>query len=130
MAIELAHTRFTGVPWNLLGIAQVDNVPLSRIASWTGVYGISFEIVLVNVAVAAAFLVSRKKRTALLIAALAAASVLQAGRLIDPPAVPADHAALLVQQNVPVSADWTTDYYRSTLRELTDLTVKSAEINP
>ncbi len=59
VAVELARTRITGFPWNLLGIAQVDNVALCRIAGWTGVYGISFEIVLVNVAMAAAFLIPR-----------------------------------------------------------------------
>jgi len=75
VATELARTRITGFPWNLLGTAQVDNVPLCRIATWTGVYGISAEIVLVNVAVAAAFLVPRQKRAALLVAALAAAGV-------------------------------------------------------
>ena len=79
VAVELARTRITGFPWNLLGIAQVDNVALCRIAAWTGVYGISFEIVLVNVALAAAFLVPREKRGAMLVAALAAAAVLQAG---------------------------------------------------
>lgn len=130
VAMELARTRITGFPWNLLGIAQVDNVPLCRIASWTGVYGISFEIMLVNVAVAAAFLVPRKKRGPLLVAALASAAVLQSGRLIEAPATPANHAALLVQQNVPVSADWTTDYFQRTLHDLTDLTVKSSVVNP
>jgi apolipoprotein N-acyltransferase len=130
VALELARTRITGFPWNLLGIAQVDNVPLSRIAGWTGVYGISLEIMLVNVAVAAAFLVPRAKRGALLVAALASAAVLQAGRLIEAPAAPADHAALLVQQNVPVSADWTKDYFERTLRELTDLSVRASRVNP
>ena len=130
VAVELARTRVTGFPWNLLGIAQVDNSALSRIAGWTGVYGISCEIMLVNVAVAAAFLVPRKKRSSLLIAAVAAAAVLQAGRLIEAPATVADHAALLVQQNVPVTADWTRDYFERTLRELTDLTLKSAATNP
>ena len=57
VAVELARTRITGFPWNLLGIAQVSNIALSRIAAFTGVYGISFEIVLVNVALAAAFLI-------------------------------------------------------------------------
>jgi len=127
VAVELARTRVTGFPWNLLGIAQVDNVALSRIASSTGVYGISFEIVLVNVALAAAFLVPRQKRGALLAAALAAAAVLQAGRLIEAPAAKADHAALLVQQNIPVSADWNrSDYFLRTLGELVDLTVRSS----
>src|SRR5258707_8778882 len=80
VAVELARTRITGFPWDLLGVAQVDNIALSRIATSTGVYGISFEIALVNVAVAAAFLVPRQKRFALLCPALAAAAVLQAGR--------------------------------------------------
>ena len=55
VAVELARTRVTGFPWNLLGIAQVDNVALCRVTGWTGVYGVSFEIMLVNVALAAAF---------------------------------------------------------------------------
>ena len=97
----------------------MDNVALSRIASSTGVYGISFEIVLVNVALAAAFLVPREKRGAMLAAALAAAAVLQAGRLIDAPPARADRTALLVQQNIPVSADWTPSYLQQTLRDLT-----------
>jgi apolipoprotein N-acyltransferase len=126
VAVELARTLITGFPWNLLGIAQVDNVALSRIAASTGVYGISFEIVLVNVALAAAFLVPREKRGALLAAALAAAAVLQAGRLIDAPPARADHTALLVQPNIPVAANWTPVYFQQTLRDLTDLSVQSA----
>jgi apolipoprotein N-acyltransferase len=126
VAAELARTRITGFPWNLLGTAQVDNVPLCRIATWTGVYGISCEIVLVNVAVAAAFLVPRQKRAALLVAALAAAAVLQSGRLIEPPAATANREALLVQQNIPIAVRWPPDYYDHTLRDLTSLTLKSA----
>ena len=62
VAVELARTRITGFPWDLFGISQVDNIPLSRIATVTGVYGLSFEIMVVNVAFAAAFLVRREKR--------------------------------------------------------------------
>jgi apolipoprotein N-acyltransferase len=130
VAVELARTRVTAFPWNLLGIAQVDNAALCRITGWTGVYGISFEIMLVNVAVAAAFLVPRKKRSALLIAALAAAAVLQAGRLLEAPVVPADRAAFLAQENVSVSADWTRDFFQQTLLDLTDLSLKSAKADP
>jgi apolipoprotein N-acyltransferase len=127
VAVELARTLVTGFPWNLLGTAQVDNTALCRIATWTGVYGISFEIVLVNVAVAAAFLVPRGKRGAMLTAALAAAAVLQAGQLIDAPPSHADHAALLVQQNIPVSVNWTLPaIFQQTLHDLTELSVKSA----
>ena len=130
VAVELARTRITGFPWLLLGISQVDNLALTRIASSTGVYGISFEIALVNVALAAAFLVPREKRGALLAAALAAAAVLQAGRLVDAPPAKADHLALLVQQNIPVSADWSTpNSLRQTLNELTQLTTNAASTN-
>jgi apolipoprotein N-acyltransferase len=130
VAVELARTRITGFPWNLLGIAQVDNVALCRITEWTGVYGISLEIALVNVALAAAFLVPREKRGAMLAAALAAAAVLQAGRLVDAPPAKADRAALLVQQNIPVSAEWTPAHLQQTLQELTELTVKSVASSP
>jgi apolipoprotein N-acyltransferase len=126
VAVELARERVTGFPWNLLGTAQVDNISLSRITTWTGVYGVSFEIMLVNVALAAAFLVPEKKRSMLLIASLTAAAVLQAGRLVDAPVLPADHAALLVQENISVDTPWTRAAFEGTLRELADLSVKAA----
>jgi apolipoprotein N-acyltransferase len=130
VAVELARTRITGFPWNLLGTAQVNNIALCRIAAWTGVYGISFEIALVNIALAAAFLVPREKRFSMLTAALAAAAVLQAGRLIEAPVAHADYAALLVQQNIPVSANWTPTYFQQTLADLIELTEKSAASQP
>jgi apolipoprotein N-acyltransferase len=130
VGIELARTRITGFPWSLLGISQVDNVPLCRIAGFTGVYGISFEIVLVNVAMAAVFLIPRPKRGMMFAAALAAAAVLQSGRLVEAPPAKADKSALLVQQNISVAADWTPVDLEQTLHELTDLTIKSATRNP
>ena len=45
VAVELARTRITGFPWELLGTAQVGNIPLARLATYTGVYGISFLVV-------------------------------------------------------------------------------------
>ena len=129
VAVELARARITGFPWNLLGTAQVDNLSLARITTLTGVYGISFEIILVNVAVAAAFLVPKKKRNMLLIASLAAAAVLQAGRLVGAPALPTDHAALLVQENLPVDATWTRETFERTLHEIATLSVNAATSN-
>jgi apolipoprotein N-acyltransferase len=130
VAVELARTRITGFPWNLLGTAQVDNVALCRIAGWTGVYGISLEIVLVNVALAAAFLVPRPKRAAMLVAALAAGAVLQAGSLIEAPALKADRTALLVQQNIPVDVNWTPESIQQTLNSLIDITVQVVPTQP
>jgi apolipoprotein N-acyltransferase len=124
VAVELARTRITGFPWDLLGITQVDNIPMARIATVTGVYGLSFEIMVVNTALAAAFVIGsgrgRPKRSPLLLATIAAVVALQAGRWISPPASPADHSARLVQANIPIllGGDWTKEYFEGTLRDL------------
>jgi apolipoprotein N-acyltransferase len=121
VALELARERISGFPWNLLGTTQVSNIPLARVATVTGVYGVSFEILVINAAFATAFLVRRESRKSLFIAAIGAAVVLQSGRWISPPPAPTDHVARLVQQNVPIlqGADWTKDYFEGTLRDLT-----------
>jgi apolipoprotein N-acyltransferase len=136
VAVELARTRITGFPWNLLGISQVDNIPLSHIATVTGVYGLSFEIMVVNTALAAAFVLrtergQRSKRKPLLLATVSAIVVLQAGRLISPPVVPTDHTARLVQQNIPVlqGGDWTKEYFEGTLRDLSRISLSAPGAN-
>jgi len=49
VALEFLRTHlFTGFPWNLLGVSLARNPELIQIASFTGVYGVSFVIVLVN----------------------------------------------------------------------------------
>jgi apolipoprotein N-acyltransferase len=48
VAVELARARITGFPWDQLGIAQVDNSLLTRLAPITGAYGLSFIIAAVN----------------------------------------------------------------------------------
>lgn len=123
VAVELARTRISGVPWNLLGVSQADNIPLARIATVTGVYGLSFEIMLVNAAFATAILVRRQKRRQLLLASIAAAVILQAARWIPVPAPPSDKAAYLVQENVPVQEEWTRPYFMNTLHDLTRISL-------
>jgi apolipoprotein N-acyltransferase len=120
-------------PWNPLGTVLVNNIPLTRIATATGVYGLTFEIVLVNTAFAAAFLVDSKRRRVVLLAATVVAGLLQAGELVEPPRLAADRTARLVQANIPIlNADqWTPEYFQSTLRELSDLSVsRRGELGP
>ncbi|HEX4310595.1 MAG TPA: apolipoprotein N-acyltransferase [Acidobacteriaceae bacterium] len=45
VALEVAAARITSVPWDQLGYSQVDSLWLTRLAPWTGVYGISFVLV-------------------------------------------------------------------------------------
>jgi apolipoprotein N-acyltransferase len=124
VAVELARTRITAFPWELLGYSQTANFALTRITALTGVYGLSFEIALVNSVFAAAFLApqgAQERRKWLLGAACVATAVLQAGQLLSPPPAAADRAALLVQPNIPIleGAMWTRQYFQDTLRDLT-----------
>ena len=126
VGVELARTYITGFPWDLLGTTQIDNIPLSRIATVTGVYGISFEIALVNTAVAAAFLVPYARRKLLLTSALVSAIVLHAGKLVRAPASATAHGATLVQANIPIldSDVWSLDYLVQNLNSLQALSVR------
>jgi apolipoprotein N-acyltransferase len=120
-------------PWNPLGTVLVNNIPLTRIATATGVYGLSFEIVLVNTAFAAAFLVDARRRRMVLIAAFVTAGLLQAGELVKPPTLAADRTARLVQADIPIlnGDQWTLPYFQSTLRELRELSVpRRGELGP
>ncbi len=125
VAVELTRTHLIDFSWNLLGTVQVDNVPMARIATVTGVYGISFEIVLVNAALATALLLPRGRRTRMLTITLAVAILLQAGRWLPQDPSPADHRVILVQENVPVmeNAPWTVEYFQQSMREFGDLSL-------
>jgi apolipoprotein N-acyltransferase len=121
VAIELLRAHLVSFPWLLLGTSQIDNLPLTRLAGVTGVYGISFEIALVNTAFTAAMLVHRRRRRPLLLAALAGAVALQATVLVRVPPSEFDTHATLVQQNVAIQRQWSYERYKSLLDELTQL---------
>ncbi len=109
ISVELARARITGLPWDLLGYAQIDNPLLTRLAPITGVYGISFIIAAVN----ALWLVRirlkerRHTRTLLTIAGVALVLLyLVALRNFQPPArVPTTAIATLVQHNLSVGVE-------------------------
>jgi len=126
VAVEMARAYVTGFPWDLLGTTQIDNIPLSRLATLTGVYGLSFEIALVNMAVAAAFLVPPARRRILLASSLAAALILHMGKFVKPPTLTGDRGVTLVQSNIPIldSDAWTLEYLEQTLGELRTLSVR------
>jgi apolipoprotein N-acyltransferase len=108
VAVELARARITGLPWDLLGTAQVDNPLLTRFAPVTGVYGLSFIIAAVN----ALWLIRihirerRYTRLVLTIAGVAIIVVYVMGlRLIaNPKDSPTSATATLVQENLEVGA--------------------------
>jgi apolipoprotein N-acyltransferase len=123
---ELIRTYVVGFPWNLLGTAQVDNVPLSRVGTVTGVYGISFEIALVNTVFAATFLVHKTRRKTMMAAALVASIALQSEQFVSFDPAPAESEATLVQQNVPIRDDWNYENYDQLLMQLSAISVPAA----
>jgi apolipoprotein N-acyltransferase len=108
VTVELARARVTGLPWDLLGITQVDNPVLTRLAPITGVYGLSFVIAALNALWLMRIRVRERRfiRPAITFAAvvflLAYIAVLSRVRVRKP--VHPDASATLVQENLEVGA--------------------------
>lgn len=103
-AFELASSRITSVPWDQLGYSQVDNALVNRLAPWTGVYGISFVVMISNVLLAAAVLLAGRRgrvRCAACGAVLVALAAL--GLTVRPPRPAPRATAVLVQPNLDVA---------------------------
>jgi len=108
VAVELARARITGFPWDLLGLTQVDNPLLARLAPITGAYGLSFVVALVNSLWLVRVLIPARRYTRL---ALTLAGVLIiVGYPLALHLLPAPHqnpptaTANLVQENLSVGA--------------------------
>jgi apolipoprotein N-acyltransferase len=108
VAVELARARITGLPWDLLGIAQVDNPLLTRLAPITGAYGLSFVIAAVNALWLIRIRIRERRytRPALTIVGVAIIVVYVVSlRLIaNPKDSPTTATATLVQENLEVGA--------------------------
>jgi len=62
VALELAGARITSVPWDQLGYSQVDNGVLNGLPQWTGAYGVSFLVVLINAEILRRFMLPSLRR--------------------------------------------------------------------
>lgn len=121
VAIELARSRITGCPWELLGYAQIDNIPLTRMATVTGVYGLSFVIAGVNAGLARAWLA--RNRAKWVVVSLMVAGALQTLAFYQPAILETNHRAWLVQENIPVmeNQQWTDAMFDDTVADLVRL---------
>ncbi len=124
VAVELASSRITKVPWDLLGYSQIDNLLLIRLAPVTGVYGLSFVLMAGNSLVAAG-LIAREpgRRLRLLAAGLFLTLLLQNGYRINPAPAPTQAVAVLLQQNVNVDQAnaWSESEYQDRVAEFVRL---------
>jgi apolipoprotein N-acyltransferase len=108
VAMELARARITGLPWDLLGISQVDNPLLTRLAPITGAYGLSFVIAAVNALWLIRIRVRERRftRAALTIAGVVIIVLYVASLhlITNPRLSPTTATATLVQENLEVGA--------------------------
>src|SRR3569833_3086022 len=106
VALDLAAARITSVPWDQLGYSQVDNGLVNQLAPWTGVYGISLLILLVNAGLAQPLIGEvRGLRWRLLLWPAAVLLVVCLALLRQSPTVPTSAAAVLIQPNLDVAGD-------------------------
>jgi apolipoprotein N-acyltransferase len=133
VALELAAAHVTSVPWDQLGYSQIDNAFPNLLAPWTGVYGVSFVLVLANALFASEFLVIGRTRkfswrrfllsTPEWIAALAAFfSVISGGKLL-PYRPAASASAVLIQPNLDVAnfTNWVGPEWQSHMAQFAEL---------
>lgn len=104
VAVELARARVTSFPWNLLGYAQVDSYMLTKLAPFTGVYGLSFVLAAGNAALAAALLWPRRRVTTVMAmcGAVLAAGIQNVGSWMAPARTAGSEKAVLLQPNLEV----------------------------
>ncbi len=130
-ALELSRTYiFSGFPWALLGYSQYQVLPVIQIADMSGVYGVSFLIVLINTAIAE-FLMDRKKYTGLIAAVLILALTLGYGFLQL--RVPQDTGGIrvsLVQGNIEQDKKWDPLYQADVIAAYKRLTQKVLNEHP
>jgi apolipoprotein N-acyltransferase len=104
-AQELLASRITSVPWDQLGYSQVDNLFVCTLAPSTGVYGISFLLVLANALLAGSILLTGRCRVACAVAGPAIVLCGVAGLAMKVSPAPIGATAVLVQPNLDVTND-------------------------
>ena len=137
VTLELLRTYlFSGLPWSLLGYSQYRQLDLIQIADHLGVYGVSFLIVLTNVALAELYLwlspLFRGFRPARLPWELVTTAAMLVGlswaystSLIASEGIERPKAVLrvgVVQPNIDQAVKWDQAYREETLRRYDRLT--------
>ncbi len=132
---------FTGFPWNQLGISQFQRVGILQTAAYTGVYGISFLIVLVNMVITIEFCQAIRRKFAAS-GRIFTWHFLLAGIFLLPACwwsnqvrtLPqSDGSGLLVmavQGNLPQMRKWTEQEFHQALQTYWSLTRQAAPLEP
>jgi apolipoprotein N-acyltransferase len=141
----LRSVLLTGFPWALVGYSQYRLLPLIQISEYTGIFGLSFLIILINQAIYQLFLKSDANRpwsgkwAEAVLAGTLLLAVVAYGTYILPENQMADDQAdrikvSIIQGNIDQSLKWDPNYQEQTINIYKDLTLKSlsdlSEIKP
>jgi len=129
IGLEYIRTyAFTGFSWGSLGYSQYSNLMFIQIADLSGVYGVSFLIVLINYFFADLFIFSRKKNEekqsviAILLSVILVASTLFYGHqrlaAIDSLMISAQKPVIaVVQGNIEQDLKWSDEFKNKTVEK-------------
>ena len=128
----LRSNLFTGFPWGLLGHTQYKNINLIQVADITGAYGISFLLVIFNMAVFAWFTRSGRKIAYMMVALLfmMIATTYGMRRLNNDQHIWGSPRISVVQGNIPQQLKWDAKFAKDIIKEYTGLTMETAKDAP
>lgn len=135
--LEYARSHFlTGFPWALLGYSQYKNLVVIQIADVTGVWGVTFLIILVNVSIYR-FIIGRKSLTAVkpaLLPVLFITITLAYGinKIYSKPTVYNSKKIKIsvIQGNIPQELKWDPSARDLIMQNYFELTSRAAKDNP
>ncbi len=142
VALEWVRSHLlSGFPWNALGVSQFRNLPIIQIAEITGVFGVSFLIVLFNVAlfcgtrrmVLEKFSMARwRYEITVSLFLLVLVMVWGMHCFVEHSAAVASETLRvgLIQPNVPQTLKWVDEYEQQARRDLKQLTLDAAVLHP
>jgi apolipoprotein N-acyltransferase len=139
-----SHAGFAALPMGLLGYTQHQNLSLIQMASFTGVYGVSFIIVLANAAIAdlIGYWIERRKRIEPLVlksppvlrgtVVLLIILVLWAAGYVLVPSTPSGKSLSIavVQGNIPPELKWKREFRDQILSKYENLSEDVLKLNP
>ncbi len=134
-ALELIRSHFlTGFGWDLLGYSQSFTLPIIQIADFAGAYGVSFIIVMVNVAIFITIKEFRRKEyhlTSLMIAVLVVFAALYYGTLRVRNIFTGEKLRVaVIQGNIPQLKKWDPSFKEAILSKYERLTKEAASFSP
>ncbi len=128
---------FTGFPWALLGCSQYLNLPVIQIADITGVYGVSFLVMMVNVVIYSAIsyklsAISRKQKYLLPLLILFITLAYGCFKIysLQLKAYSLQLKVSVIQGNIPQELKWDSKNNDLIINKYINLTVQAAKDKP